>query len=59
MKITSSLKPGQSMLFSSAKMHIMLHQVNQIKDAENNLETTALKQKVQEPIILLQPPEKL
>jgi len=47
------------MLFSSAKMHIMLHQVNQIKDAENNLETTALKQKVQEPIILLQPPEKL
>jgi len=47
------------MLFSPAKMHIMLHYVNQIKDAGSNLETTALKQKVQDPIILFQPPEKL
>jgi len=46
------------MLFSPAKMHIMLHEVNQIKDARNNLKTTALKQKVQDLIILLQPPEK-
>jgi len=36
----------------------MLHEVNQIKDARNNLKTTALKQKVQDLIILLQPPEK-